>query len=412
MKRFVPLFLCTALVICAALLFTQWRRASAAEHTLQETYLSALGESAELMQALSLDLEKLLISHDQSRQAELLGRISRQAGDVRLSLAHLPFSQADISPVMSFTSSLADQSAALLAALVQSGRLESAALRPMEDALAQCTLLSGQLSAVQEDILSRQLPLSAAVPSHLPEEAIASPAQAKGLPRTEVNMGQAMTIASQFVGMERVNEVSSAPHVTGGSMPAWGVAVHTGDLLLNLEVTRIGGKVLMMSPETAGFEPLRSVDDCLHAAADFLQSREFASMESVWTQMYDGLCVITFASVQEGVLIYPDLVTVQVRMDTAEVVGLEARGYWMNHTPRRLSAPVLDEESARARLSPEVTEQGARLCIIPEKDSETLCWEFTVTRNDETYLIYIDAATGREAALQKIVMLENGAIAA
>ena len=98
--------------------------------------------------------------------------------------------------------------------------------------------------------------------------------------------------------------------------------------------------------------------------------------------------------------------------ERAEAVGLEARNYWMNHTPRRLSEPALSEEEARAKLSPEVTEQGARLCIIPQGSSELLCYEFTVTRGDETYLIYIDAATGREAALQKIVMMENGTMAA
>lgn len=412
MKRLVPLFLSIALVICASVLFTQWRRASAAEHTLQETYLSALGESAELMQALSLDMEKLLISHDPSRQAELLGKISRNAGDVRRSLAHLPLSQAELSPVMSFTGDLADRSAALLASLVQTGMLPVSDLTLLEDDLAQCTLFFGQLASVQEDILAGQLPLTAAVPSDMPAAQSSALSDAKGLPPTTVNLGQAMTIASQFVGMERVNDVSSTSHVTSGSIPAWGVAVHTNDLLLNLEVTRTGGKVLMMSPETAGFKPLHSVQDCITAASVFLESREFANMERVWSQTYDGMCVVTFAAVQEGVLIYPDLVTVQVRMDTAETVGLEARSYWMNHTPRRLSEPALSEEEARAQLSPDVTEQGVRLCIIPQRSSELLCYEFTVTRGDETYLIYIDAATGREAALQKIVMLENGAMAA
>lgn len=412
MKRLVPIFLSLALVLCASVLFTQWRRASAAEHTLQETYLSALGESAELMQSLSLDLEKLLISHDQSRQAELLGQISHSAGDVRRSLAHLPLSQADLSPVMTFTGDLADRSAALLSSLVRTGSLARADLALLEDDLSQCALLSGQLASVQEEILAGQLPLTAAMPAGMPESEAAALADARGLPPTTVNLGQAMTIASEFVGMERVNEVSSTSHVTGGSIPAWGVAVHTSDLLLNLEVTRTGGKVLMMSPETAGFEPLRSSEDCIEAASAFLNSREFSNMERVWSQVYDGMCVVTFAPVQEGVLIYPDLITVQVRMDTAEVVGLEARGYWMNHTPRRLSEPALSEEEARARLSPEVTEQGARLCIIPQESGELMCYEFTVTRGDETYLIYIDAATGREAALHKIVMLENGAMAA
>jgi len=412
MKRLVPFLLFIALAVCASLLLVQWRRASAAEHTLQETYLSALGESAELMQSLSLDLEKLLISKDAARQAELLGQISRNAGNVRRSLAHLPLSQSDLSPVMRFTGDLAQQSADLLSALVQFGSITSADLTQLADELPQCTLIAGHLAAVQEDILAGRLPLTAAAPSDMAEAESIALLDAKGLPPTTVNLGQAMTIAGEFVGMERVSEVSSTSHITGGSIPAWGVAVHTSDLLLNLEITRAGGKVLMMSPETAGFEPLRSRQDCIAAASVFLESREFTNMTLVWSQVYDGMCVLTYAAVQEGVLIYPDLLTVQVRMDKAEVVGLEARSYWMNHTPRKLPVPALSEAEARAGLSPDVAEQSVRLCLIPQSEKEILCYEFTVTHGDETYLVYIDAVTGREAALKKIVMLENGSAAA
>ncbi len=411
--RLVILALGAALTLCTVLLVAQWRRASAAEHTIRETYLSALGESAELMQSLSLDLEKLLVSRDDARCAQLLGSISRSAGDVRRSLALLPLHQEELSPVMAFTGDLALRSAELLGSLVRSDGLTPEKRALLEEDLAQCTLLTGHLVTAQQDVLAGRLSLEQTAPaaSAQPQPVSALP-DAKGLPRTEVTAGQAMTIAGQFVGMDRVSEVSSAPHVTGGSIPAWGVTVHTSDLLLNLEVTRIGGKVLLMSPETADFEPLRSEQECISAASAFLESRGFASMEPVWVQGYDGLCVITYASVQESVLIYPDLLTAQVRMDTAEVVGLEARQYWMNHTPRRMTPPALSEDEARAHLSSEVSEQSARLCIIPDAGREILCWEFTVTRGGETYLIFIDAQTGREAALQKIVMLENGATAA
>ena len=134
-------------------------------------------------------------------------------------------------------------------------------------------------------------------------------------------------------------------------------------------------------------------------------------MESENHQVYDGLCVLTFVYAQEGVLIYPDRVTAQVRMDTGEVVGFEASAYWQNHTPRRIAAPALSVEEARALLTPEADEQSVRLCLFPEADRETLCWEFTVSRQGETYLIYLDAKNGREVALQKLILLENGVMA-
>ena len=47
-------------------------------------------------------------------------------------------------------------------------------------------------------------------------------------------------------------------------------------------------------------------------------------------------------------LLYPDLLTVQVRMDTLQVVGLEARSYWTNHVRRELSEPALSADEAAA----------------------------------------------------------------
>ena len=134
-------------------------------------------------------------------------------------------------------------------------------------------------------------------------------------------------------------------------------------------------------------------------------------MRSEYHQVYDGLCVLTYVYVQDGTWVYPDRVTAQVRMDTGEVVGLEASAYWQNHTPRRIAFPALTAEEARAYLAPEADEQGVRLCLFPEADRETLCWEFSVAYQGETYLVYLDARDGREVALQKLMLLENGVMA-
>ena len=115
---------------------------------------------------------------------------------------------------------------------------------------------------------------------------------------------------------------------------------------------------------------------------------------------------------QQGVLLYPDLLTVQVRMDTLEVVGLEARAYWTNHVQRSLPEPALADVEAAALLSDQAEAQEHRLCLIPEGEGETLCWQFTVTRSGETYLVYLDAQDGREIAIRKLIPLENGSTAA
>ena len=135
-------------------------------------------------------------------------------------------------------------------------------------------------------------------------------------------------------------------------------------------------------------------------------------METAYYQVYDGLCVLTCVYVQSGVLVWPDRVMVQVRMDTAEVVGIEARSYWQNHTPRKLQSPLLTEPEARASLPGHVSVEKARLCLIPCEGQERLCWQFTMTWEDETYISYIDPMNGSELLLEKVMQLEFGQVTA
>ena len=210
---------------------------------------------------------------------------------------------------------------------------------------------------------------------------------------------------------EQAIAITDAPDASG-VLPAYGVTVQTPDVQLNMEITRQGGKVLWMMPETASFPMTQRPSACESAALTFLKKRGFGQAEAVHRQLYDGLCVISCAPVQEDVLLYPDLLTVQVRMDTLQVVGLEARSYWTNHVRRTLPEPALSADEAAALLSSQAKVQAHRLCLIPEERREALCWQFTVTRGGETYLIYLDAQDGREVAIRKVIPLENGSTAA
>lgn len=415
MRKILPtLLLSMGLIVLGTLFVLAGRRAASAERALNDAYLSAIGESAELTQSLSLALEKAVLSRDAAQTASLLASVARDAGDLRRALALLPLEQETAAPAMALVEEVGDQAEALLPELVADGSLTDDARAALSDLLARCSLLAGRMAVARREALAGERAFTVnsedAAPTATPSTVTQLPT-ARGLPRTEVNAGQAMAIARDFVGAERVTGLTQAPDLSG-PIAAWGVAVQTPDVQLNVYVTRIGGKVLLMSPETASFVPSLTVEQCREAASAFLESRNIPAMENRYYQLYDGLCVLTFVYRQGGVLIYPDRVTVQVRMDTGAVVGLEASSYWQRHTPRRLPAPALTVDEARARLASDAAEQSVQLCLFPEGEQETLCWEFTVVRAGETYLVYIDARNGREVALQKLILLENGVLAA
>ena len=131
-------------------------------------------------------------------------------------------------------------------------------------------------------------------------------------------------------------------------------------------------------------------------------------MEPTFFQVYEGVAVISFAAAQGETLLYPDLIKVQLRMDTAQVVGVEARNYLMNHTARGLLTPVLSQEEAREKVGPRLNVESVRLCLIPTDAGERLCYEFKGDYQGRTYLAYINALDGRQEQLFKVVETETG----
>ena len=388
------------------------RRSAAAELMLTETTKAAVAEASAELEALTLSLEKLLLTTSPRQQAKLLSQIILAADRSQLSLSALPDREGQQGAVLSYLSQLAHRAQSILADLAQGDGFseeDSAELTDMRDGLL---LLQTELTiASQETLTGRDIAQA------LPASQVSAPPTAqelityKALPSNEISIGEAMQIATAFVGEDRVLSVTHAPD-TGGALPAYGVTIHTPDLQLNLEITRRGGKVLLMSPETASFAMRQTPEQCAAAALAFLQSRGFAEMEAPYYQVYDGLCVVTCVYAQSGVLVWPDRVLVQVRMDTAEVVGIEARSYWKNHIPRRLQSPLLTQTEARAALSTHAEVASARLCLLPVDKAERLCWQFTLQMGNETYISYIDAMTGVELHLEKIMQLEFGQVAA
>lgn len=401
---------CGALILLLALNASQ-RRTAAAELALTEETLAAVAQTASELETLTLSLDKLRVTTSLRQTAALLHQCALSADRVQQALAELPDAQNQRSTILAYLSRLSALTRSCLADLAESAEMAEDSRASLIGMAGGLRLLLAEMALAQQDLL--QGTKIAALPA---TDLSAPPtaqelAKYKALPSKEISAGEAMQIAKEFVGLQRVTSVAHAPD-TSGALPAYGVTVQTPDVQLNLEVTRRGGKVLLMVPETASFSNLKSVEECTAAALEFLKSRGFAAMETPYYQVYDGLCVLTCVYVQNGVLVWPDRVLVQVRMDTAEVVGLEARSYWQNHIPRRMQSPLLTEAEARSAISSEVTVENARLCILPYSGQERLCWQFTVRQEDEQYIVFIDAMNGSELLLEKLMQLEQGQVPA
>ena len=197
-----------------------------------------------------------------------------------------------------------------------------------------------------------------------------------------------------------------------GSIPVecYEFSVTANGYSLSAGVTKAGAQVLYMLPNEDVTDVALTGQQAVEAARTFLAARGYGEMQESYYSRYDGILTVNFAAVQDGVVLYPDLVKVQVSLRDGAVIGLEAGGYLRNHVEREFTLPALTEEEALARLGGRLTAQEVRLCVIPENANEYLCYEIQAADGSGGYLIYIDAQTGAEREILEVISEENGTL--
>lgn len=434
-------FLSLALIIAIFLSMDYGLRAQRSAQLLEDTYAQRIAETQEHLQSIGIKLRKAPVAGDAQTQVELLTGVSRQADGVVSSLAALPLSHIAMSDTMKFCNQLSDY-AMILAFSVASGTgVKEEQFKQLSEMESQCQLLLGQFVTAHDTMLRESLRLSGEGSVFYEEaslvarpleqvsdkdngmdyptliyDGVFSDARRYGEPKAlgakRITAEEAVAAARAFIGDERVASAAPAPD-SGGPLASYGVSLTLADgVVLNADVTRQGGHLLWIVPEHASFEAALTLEECAQAARLFLTSRGYGDMEANHYQVYDGLAVINFVAVQDGVLLYPDLVKVQMRMDTGELVGLEANNYLMNHTRRTGLTPTLSPEEALALINPRLQAGKPRLCVIPDRDTERLCYEIPGQYDGQEYRVYIDAATGEEAQILLMVDTTDGHMAA
>lgn len=425
MKKKITIGAALALLVLAAACGAAVRgakRAESLEARLREVYDGAVLSALRQMEDMQLALGKALLSADSGAEARYLNQVSAGAAQVQRSLSLLPLSHAATRAAVKFANQVEDYTASLL----EKDSLTEEDARRMNSLIDTCFSCGQALYSAREGLSARAAEQEDFYPEGQEEtpsfdSAVSYPtliydgpfsdaregSEAKALGPRAVTREEAWQLARDFVGADRVTEVSPGADM-GGVIPCWGITLKTGDLTLQAAVTKQGGKMLWMAPDTADFPSLKSVEECRENALAFLSARGYENMRPTYFQVYQGVAVISFAATQGATVLYPDLVKVQLRMDTGAVVGIEARNYLMNHGARGLLTPEITEEEARQHVSPRLRVDAALLCLIPTDGGEKLCYEFQGEYAGRTYLAYINALTGRQEELLKVVEGETG----
>lgn len=209
-----------------------------------------------------------------------------------------------------------------------------------------------------------------------------------------------------------------------GTIPAYIVTSKRSDgSEVSVSVAKQGGAILWAMDQKMRGTPKLDLASARAAATSFLSSKGLTGLkETGWRKPGANAdrVVFTFANTttlfdgntQRQVILYPDMVKLEVALDTGEIIGFDETAYLTNGVKRDLKVPMVSEAEARNLLKSDLKVlDAARLTVIPVLPGrEVMAWEFKVQHGSDTYLVYINAMTGKEEMVLQLITDDTGSM--
>lgn len=237
----------------------------------------------------------------------------------------------------------------------------------------------------------------------------------KGLTGNDIEENQAMQIAKDFFGEDRISEITLNGFSENGNIPSYDFFVKLKDMdknnNANISISKKGGHIVFsnfnrnVEAETLSFEQVNEM------GKNFLASKGFPNMKETYYLKQEGTITINYAYHQNEVTMYPDLIKLKLALDNGEILGIETTGYLNSHEERNLPKVKISKEQAKTTLNKNLQIESEGLAVIPtEYQTEILCWEFKGKVKDTEFLVYINADNGREEDILVIQDTPNGTL--
>lgn len=403
------------------------------ENQYQRSFFDLTGN----MNNLEIKLSKLLVSNSRTQIEKNLNELSRQTESTQINLSELPTTYDTIYKTMRFVNQLGDYCDSLAKKMAAGKALTDEEYEKLNKLYDTCQALSEELSAMADKVGTEIMmvytkqgdrqgnPLADSF-SGLQKGDIEYPtmiydgpfsdgamtAELKGLKGEEVSKETAEQKLKEYLDDPDFFEIANVMYreKADGRIEAYcfDVALKDGTNMF-MQMSVKGGQPVLIDNKRDMDNYTKSVEDCIKRAEEFAKKLGYKNLESVWASDYNGNVYVNLAPNIDGVIFYPDLVKVIVARDNGEILGLETMSYLANHTERNVAKAKLTKEQAKAKASSKLDIVEVQLCLIPiGVNNETLAWEVSGTWNDLKYFVYIDAQSGEEVEMFRVIDSDQG----
>ncbi len=233
---------------------------------------------------------------------------------------------------------------------------------------------------------------------------------AKGISGEEISASKAVEKFNSLFsgyGIENAENVG----MLDGVIPCYNVQGEIDGDIIFAQISKQGGHLIMFAYAGTCESVKIEQDTAVEIAEKYLSELGYESMNSVWANLAGNVYTINLAHIKDGVVVYPDLVKVRVCGETGKVIGMEASSYYQSHTERSIESAKISEKTARENVFNSIEILSVRKALVPiGEKTEKLCYEFCGEMDGDTYYVYIDAISGKQVEMFKVVRGTEGTL--
>ncbi|MBQ7953944.1 MAG: germination protein YpeB [Clostridia bacterium] len=410
----------------------QYRKSEMYRQNIQSAYQRAFVELVDYAGNIDVILNKALVSNDYLQLAELSEQLWTETALAKSALGQLPVATAELEKTSSFITQVSDYVHTLTKKLLNGEAITDDERSQISTLVKYSDSLNNDLKEMENEFMDGNLQLS----EKLVKSALSENSQInlnQGLKTIEKSFEDYPTIIYDGPFAEHIlnrkSEILSHPEIsqkyaqekaekftgttleyTGdskGNIPSY--MFSSKDDKIFIEISKNGGKVVMMTNSITVKNPQIEINDAAKIASDFLAENLYKDMKQTGYVLEGKIVNFAYAYTINDYTVYSDLIKIKVSLHDGTICGFESNGYLFNHKKRNVPDPVVSEENALANLNPDLEVEKVNMACIP-RDNGTECWcyEIKAKHSDKTFLIYVNTQTGHEEEILLYVEDANG----
>ena len=432
------------LVLVASFGIYQYSNAKQYKRMMTNQYQRSFSDLLDYVGNIEVELKKGKAVTDTSQMTALSADIWKKAAFAQENLGQLPISELELENTAKFLSQVGDYTYSLSRKMLDGETVTIEEKQTMKELGNYASSLYESLTKMQDDLYAGTISFTKAgkkvfaenqnsdfgtgletvekefadYPSLIYDGPFSEHVHQKkskfldGLP--EISAADAEQCVRDFLSDQQI--VSITPLENGnGTIPTYSFRVKTDDeedIEITIAISKQGGyPVWMLSNKPVSSDGV-TAEEAIEKAKHFLSNHRYSGMKESYYERMGNTLLINFAYVQDGIVIYPDLIKIKISLEDGSVVGFESNGYLMNHEEHRmLPADLLSAEQARQIAEGVMEIEVQNLTVIPlETGKDVLCYEFKGKIDQDEYLIYLNAETGKQEKILLLLVSESGTL--